>query len=201
VLGYVLRVISTFGRLDFSTVKPVMSEPYRPAGLRIQQITPAHIETQSRNITCNIDSTACLAEEGHKTTRQLTDEYGEQGVEAVNEYAHKEASLGQWLVHAQKGENVYKEAAESELKGDIPDTGIRFVPSVRPQITWNMNALRITGVPEKDNYRWSTTTWAPASLEREASLTVTEPVKPEIHMDVTGNFNTLRLFQSVDQRA
>lgn len=190
-----------FGRLDCTSVRPVMSEPYTPANLRIQQVTPAHLEIQSQNITCDIDSSACFAEEGHKTSRQLTEEFAQQGIESAEEYAKGESNLGQQLVHAQKGENVYKEAAKSELKGSIPDTGIKFVPSVRPQITWNLNALHITGVPEQDDYQWSTASRATVSLIQKGGVTVTEPVEPAIHMEVNGDFNTLRLFQSVDRRA
>ena len=201
MLGNVLQITSTFGRLDVSTTKPVMSEPYTPANLRIERSAPAHIEVQNKNITCNIDSTACLADEGHKTISRLTAEYAADGLASAGEYAKSESQIGQWLVHAQKGENVYKEAAKAELSGNVPDTSIKFVPSVRPTITWNLNELHITGVPEQDNYNWSTASRTSESLVQKGSVAITEPVKPSIDIEVNGDFNTLELFHSVDVRA
>jgi hypothetical protein len=201
MLGNVLDITSTLGRLDVSTVRPIMSEPYTPANLRIERSAPAHIDVQSKNITCDIDSSACQAEEGHKTATRLTEDHAADCMVSVEEYAKSASQLGQWFVHAQKGENVYKEAAKSELTGEIPDTGIKFIPSVRPTITWNMNSLHITGVPEQDYYNWSTASMASVSVERKGSVTISEPVKPAIDIEVHGDFNTLNLFQSVDRRA
>jgi hypothetical protein len=201
MLGNVLQITSTFGRLDVSTTRPVMSEPYTPASLKIERSASAHLEIENKNITCNIDSSACQAEEGHKTVRQLTEEFAADGLASAGEYAKSESQLGQWMVHAQKGENVYKEAAKQKMSGDIADTGIKFIPSVRPTITWNMNELHVTGVPEQDNYNWTTASRTSESLVQKGSVEITEPVKPSIDIEVQGDFNTLNLFHSVDLRA
>jgi hypothetical protein len=191
----VLQIYTTPAKLDISTVKPVMSENYVPAELDIEK-TPCYVEMQSRNITCEIDSSACWAEEGHKTVAMLTADYARQGIEAAREYTHKSAVIGQMMVHAGKGENVIKEVAKQEVTGGLCESGIKFIPSQRPTITWNKNELAIDGHPSEYTCNWSTTTWADLQLERKGSVTITEIQKPEIDIEYVGN-----MFSALDERA
>jgi hypothetical protein len=197
----VLRMYSIPAKIDITTVKPLISAKYVKAKLDIQK-TPAYVDMQSKNITCNIDSSACMAEEGHKTTKMLTEDFAQQGMRDIHDTMHETAVKGQELVHAGKSvKNFFKNLAKQKVRGSVPLTGIKFIPSQRPTITWSMNELKMEGHPAKYDINWDTTTFADISIKREGSVTVTEVQKPELHIEYVGNTDTLYLFHSMDQRA
>lgn len=193
----VLNITTVPARIDISTTKAMLSASCVKSGLDIEK-TPASVDMRSKNITFDQDSSQCWAEEGHMTTAMLVAEYARDGMESVAEYAHSSAVIGQEIVHAQRGENVYREVEKAKRNGDIPNTTIKFIPSVKPVITWNENQLDIDGHPEKDTFNWTTSQFADVRLEREGSISVTETQEPEIHIEYTGDNNTLHL---LDQRA
>jgi hypothetical protein len=191
----VLQIYTIPAKLDISTVKPLLSEKYVPAELDIGK-TPCYVEMQSRNITCEIDSSACFAEEGHKTVAMLTEDYAREGIEAAQAYTHQSAVIGQMFVHSGKGENVINEVAKQKVEGGLCENGIKFIPSQRPAVTWNENELAIDGHPSKYTCNWTTTTLADLQLERKGSVTINEIQKPEIHIDYVG-----KMFSALDERA
>ncbi|HEX2937541.1 MAG TPA: DUF6470 family protein, partial [Ruminiclostridium sp.] len=138
MIGNVLQFTSIPAKIDISSVSAKLSSTYIPSKLDIEK-TPAELEIHSKNITCDIDSSECMAEEGHKTTDMLIKEYADQGLQSLQEYAHNLAVEGDMLIHAGKGEDVYKELAGQYLEADIQEPGIKFIPSERPKITWNKN--------------------------------------------------------------
>jgi hypothetical protein len=200
LIGNVIQMSSIPAKIDISTVTPVLAAHYVKANLEIEK-TPGYIDMYSKNITCNVDSSACQAEEGHKTARMLMAEYAQQGMSAAQECAHDTAVEGQMMVHAGRGEKVIQGVAKEEMMGEVPNTGIKFSPSERPTITWNKNELVMDGHPAKNVYNWTTSLWADMQLERKGSVTVTETQKPELNIEYPGDTNTLQAFHTLDQRA
>lgn len=187
----VLRIYTIPAKLDISTVKPRLSANYVHARLDIEQ-TPCYVDIHSKNITCEIDTTACKAEEGLKTVRMLTEDFAKEGLEALREFAHEKAVLGQKIVHADKGENVLVEDAKQKIKGEMCLSGIKFIPSVRPTVIWHENELRYDPHPSITRYNWTTTTFADVQLEQAPSIDIRLVQKPEIHIEYVGSmFNTL----------
>lgn len=187
----VLRIYTVPAKLDVSTIKPRLSESYVPSKLDIEKF-PSYIDMHSSNITCDVDSSACMAEEGQITISMLTDEFAQEGINSIQKYAHDKAVLGQQMIHARKHENVVKEAAKQMVKGDLCQSGIKFIPSERPTITWYDNELDIDGHPGKITCDWTTTTFADIQVEQAGDIKITEVQKPEIHIEYVGTmYNTL----------
>jgi hypothetical protein len=197
MIGNVYQISSVPAKLDISTVKPRLSAGYIKAKLDIQKSDP-YIEMHQRNIKLDVDSSACFAEEGHKTARMLMAEYAQQGLQGAQDATHETAVEGQMMVHAGPHENVYKEVAKQQFKGQVADTGIKFIPSVKPTLTWEENDLQMEWHPLKYNCSWTTASWADINLEQKGSVTISEVQKPEFHIQYTGSTNTLYLFHSLD---
>lgn len=188
----VLKITTVKGRLAESSVRGELSDHYVKADLKIDR-TPAHVDMHSENITCEVDYTDSFASEGDKTVAMLTADFAESGIENAQNAAHNTAVEGQLLVHAAKGEDVFKEVAGEFTSGNIPNTGIKFIPSVRPTITWHKNSLEMEGHPEKDVYNWTTSTRADISMIKKGGVTVSVAQEPEINIEYTGDPNTLHL--------
>jgi hypothetical protein len=192
----VLQVYTIPAKLDISTVTPVLSSKYVPAKLEIEK-TPGYVDMQSRDITCDIDSSECWAEEGHKTNMMLLEDNAQQCIADAQEGTHQVAEIGQLMVHAGHGENVYKEVAKQNNTGEIPDTGIKFIPSQGPTITWNMNQLVMDGHPAQNTYDWTTAAWPDTQLERKGNVTINEIQQPELHIEYTGDNSTFHLLDQL----
>lgn len=187
----VLRIYTIPAKLDISTVRARLSAKYVHAHLDIEK-SPCYLDMHSKNIRCEIDSSACRAEEGLKSVDMLTRDFAEDGLEALRKFTHETAVLGQAIVHAGKHENVIKEAAKQKVKGEPCHSGIKFIPSVRPKIIWHENELDIEAHTGKVTCNWDTTTFADVELEQAPSISITEVQKPEIHIEYVGSmFNTL----------
>lgn len=186
MIGNVLDIHTVPAKIEVHSTSASLSEHYVPSKLEIDK-TPAHIDMQSKNITVNVDSSACQAEEGHKTISQLTEEYAKAGMESIQQFAHNASVVRSQLLDAKRGEDVYKEISKQSLQFEIPETGLKFIPSEPPKISWNMNELKIEGHREKDTFNWKTTTWPDIRQQSYGGVTVDEVQKPEVQITYTGN--------------
>jgi hypothetical protein len=190
-----LRITCVHPRLDFKTVNPVMSEPYTKAELSIKATAP-HFDIHSKDITCEIDSSECRAEEGLKSVKRLIADYAEIGIESAKQAAHATAEEGQMMVHAKKGENVAIELAKQKIKEKPHISGIKFIPTSRPSITWNENHIESNFVESKQSIDWNVASRANISEPIKNSLTVTEVQDPYFDIEYVGH-----MFDKLDQRA
>lgn len=180
--SYILRMHSVQAKIDMASVSEKLSAHYIPANLDIEK-TPAQLNMQSKNITVKVDQSECFAEEGHKTVGRLISDSAAEGIESVKEYAHEAAVEGDMFVQSQKGENVIEEISKTYLSGYTPNSGIKFIPSERPKITWNENEISVDWHPASNDYNWSTSSWADINVEREGSVAVDEVQEQHLYID------------------
>lgn len=188
----VLNITTTRAQLAFSSVAPVMRDRYLPAQLDIEH-TPASLSIHSADIRCEIDSSACFAEEGHKTIGQLTADFAQQGMDDAREGAH-DATLEVWQVlEAAPREPIAQEQARAKIEqlGASPEPQLTFVPSVRPTITWIPNQLSEDYEPSQLQVNWQTTDIADVGLERQGSISYWMAQEPSIDIQYVGDADSL----------
>lgn len=194
MISSVLKVYLTPARLDINTVTPFLTSKYIDAKLDIDKTKGTYI-LGKKSLTCEIDSTQCRAEEGHKTIRQLTYEYAQNGIENAKEAAHEAASEGQELLEAGPGENVLQEINRAKAMGSEYECGLKFIPSQPPEITWTKDDSQTDIEPSKYIYNWDVASRADIQLERAGSIDVTVAQYPDFSFEFVGDFNTLKSFE------
>lgn len=190
-----LSITTTKAKLDFHTVKPLMSDTYIKSDLEIQKQS-AKLNMQSRNIRCEVDSSACRAEEGLKSVFELADDFAAKGMQDAREAAHDLAVRGQEFVHAKPGQNVILDEIKVKVKERPPLTGIKFIPSQRPEITWHENKLDIDFEPLKQNFSWNVHSRANIEVLRKPQLDIFMTEEPSMHIEYVGD-----MFKKLDTRA
>lgn len=182
-------------QLEFSTVKPVMSEPYINAQLSIETTAPK-LEMHQQNIQFTEDSSNCRAEEGLKSVERLLADYADKCMAGANNAAHNIAVEGQRMLHAKKGENVKIEAAKQKIKERPPQTTIKFIPSTKPTITWYQNSVSTNFIKGTQNVNWNVHSRANVEEVTKNSLTVTEVQKAQFSIT-----NAEYIYHTLDERA
>jgi hypothetical protein len=197
MIGNVIQITTTPARIDVSTVKPLFNYKHINSQLDIEK-TPARLDISSRDIKCYIDSTRCRAEEGLKTTGQLTADYARAGIENAQKVAHDAAAEGQEIIqappHARAQQNIDKENFMDNQK----EYGLKFIPSQGPQITWEKNELYMNYQSSQYIYHWNVATKPDTQLVRSGSISITMTQQPSITFQYIGDTNTLH---SLDQQA
>lgn len=190
-----LSITTTKAKLDFYTVKPLMSNTFIQGNLDIQK-QPATLNMQSKNIRCEVDSSACRAEEGLKTVFELNSDFAAKGMRDAREAAHDLAVRGQEFVHAKPGQNVILDEIKSKVKERPQMMQIKFIPSQRPEITWQENKLDVDFEPLKQNFNWDVHTRANVEELRKPELNIFMTQEPSMHIDYVGD-----MFNKLDTRA
>jgi hypothetical protein len=198
VLGNVIQISTTPARIDISTVRPLYDYIHINSQLDIEK-TQARLDISSRDIKCDIDSTNCRAEEGLKTTSQLTADYARAGIENAQNVAHEASVEGQEIIHAGPHERAQQEIdKEKVINGQQKEYGLAFIPSQGPQITWEKNEIYMNYQPEQYMYHWNVSTKPDTQMVRSGSVSITMTQQPSITFLYTGDTNTLN---SLDQQA
>jgi len=186
MLVNLIRIHSIPAKIDISSVSARIGAHSVPSKLDIEKI-PSKLEIHQKNIQVQIDSTECFAEEGHKTISMLIKENAEEGMQALRDYAHELSVEAYMYNQAGKGEDVLKELAKKYVSGEIPNVGIKFIPSQRPKISWIENSVQTDWQPAKYICNWTISPWPEVYMERLGSVTITEVQKPELHIEYLGS--------------
>lgn len=190
-----LSITTTKAKFDFKTVKPQMSNTFIQGNLDIQK-QPAKLNIESKNIRCEIDSSACRAEEGLKTVFQLNDDFAAKGMRDAREATHDLAVRGQEFVHRKPGQNIIVDEAKAKVRERPEPLQITFIPSQRPKITWQENRLNIDFEPVKQNFNWDVHSRANVEEIRKPELDIFMTQEPSMQIEYVGH-----MFDKLDTRA
>jgi len=112
------------------------------------------LQIKSRPIRLNID-TFEMRNSIVPTTPRSIQQSAQQGKEAAYEATATYAQQGQLLLSAKVGEElVTKFAADAQTRDLKTNVGIKFIPSVGPEISWDPGELNIRYEMEKLNLDW-----------------------------------------------
>lgn len=190
-----LNITTVKGRIDINTVKPLMSDRYLKADVDRKTNNP-RFDIQSKNIKCDIDSSMCRAQEGLKSESMLMEDFANEGLQAAKEVAKKAAYDGQMMLKTFKNGN-YKVSEQKQKLKQLPSlTGIKFIPTVRPTITWEENDIQTYYHPLSYDFNWNTHNFADINVVRKNDIDIEVNPKPEIRFEYVGD-----MFKKLDVRA
>lgn len=190
-----LNITTVKAKIDINTVKPLMSDRYIKADVDRKTNNP-HFDIHTKNIECHIDSSACRAQEGLKSESMLMEDFASQGLQDARDCAKKAAYDGQMMLKTFKNSN-YKVSEQKQKLKQLPSlTGIRFIPTVRPNITWEENDIHSDYHPLSYDFNWDTHSFADINVVRKNDIDIEVLQKPEIHMEYVGD-----MFKKLDVRA
>lgn len=112
------------------------------------------LSIKSRPIKLNIDTFEARNSVVPTAMRSI-EEYAQKGQQASYTATATYAKQGKMFLEAKIGENVIGQiAAESTMKNYHPNSGIEFLPSVPPEITWDPGEMEIRYEMDKLNFDW-----------------------------------------------
>ena len=112
------------------------------------------LSIKSRPIKLNIDTFEARNSVVPTAMRSI-EQYAQKGQQASYTATATYAKQGKMFLEAKIGENVTGQiAAESTMKNYHPNSGIEFLPSVPPEITWDPGEMEIRYEMDKLNFDW-----------------------------------------------
>ena len=124
------------------------------ADLEISRNEGGGLSIKSRPIKLNIDTFEARNSVVPTAMRSI-EQYAQKGQQASYTATATYAQHGQMFLEAKIGQNVIGQiAAESTMKNYHPNSGIEFLPSVPPEITWDPGEMQIRYEMDKLNFDW-----------------------------------------------
>lgn len=112
------------------------------------------LSIKSRPIKLNIDTFEARNSVVPTAVRSI-EQYAQQGQQASYTATASYAQQGQMLLDAKIGQDMIGQfAADSTMKNYKPNSGIKFLPSVPPKITWDPGEMHIRYEMDKLNFDW-----------------------------------------------
>ena len=112
------------------------------------------LSIKSRPIKLNIDTFEARNSVVPTAMRSI-EQYAQKGQQASYTATATYAQHGQMFLDAKIGQNVIGQiATESTMKNYHPNSGIEFLPSVPPEITWDPGEMHIRYEMDKLNFDW-----------------------------------------------
>ena len=112
------------------------------------------LSIKSRPIKLNID-TFEARNSVIPTAMRSIEQYAQKGQQASYTATATYAQQGKMFLEAKIGQDVIGQiAADSTMKNYHPNSGIEFLPSVGPEITWDPGEMQIRYEMDKLNFDW-----------------------------------------------
>ena len=112
------------------------------------------LSIKSRPIKLNIDTFEARNSVVSTAMRSI-EQYAQKGQQASYTATATYAKHGKMFLEAKIGEDVLGQiAAESTMKNYHPNSGIEFLPSAAPEITWDPGEMQIRYEMDKLNFDW-----------------------------------------------
>ena len=112
------------------------------------------LSIKSRPIKLNIDTFEARNSVVPTAMRSI-EQYAQKGQQASYTATATYAKQGKMFLEAKIGENVIGQiSAQSTMKNYHPNSGIEFLPSVPPEITWDPGEMHIRYEMDKLNFDW-----------------------------------------------
>ena len=112
------------------------------------------LSIKSRRIKLNIDTFEARNSVVPTAMRSI-EQYAQKGQQASYTATATYAKQGKMFLEAKIGENVIGQiSAQSTMKNYHPNSGIEFLPSVPPEITWDPGEMHIRYEMDKLNFDW-----------------------------------------------
>ncbi|MBU3878573.1 hypothetical protein HGO97_022505 [Faecalicatena sp. AGMB00832] len=163
----VLRISTTPIQLSMSSQRARLESkiPDPEAGIINQ---PGRLEIRSENIKVNIDTFDARQSMGYRTGLGIMKDSAQAGTQAAGDATAQYAKMGNQLAQIQNGVTPADVMKQFTIPGPVT-TGIKFIPSQGPDISWEAPDLDIDYTPGKVEFEpkvdFSAGNYVPGKLE------------------------------------
>lgn len=174
-----LKITSTPIKLSMTSQRARLDSqiPNPDAGI-IQN--PGHLNMRSETIKVNIDSSRTWDSMGFKTARGMSADSAQAGLKAAEAATAQYSRVGNQMMQIQDGVSVADIMKNQMLAQTSFTTGIGYIPSVAPDISWTPADLSIDYTPAQVDFNPQTQTSPAVYVPGELSVNVEQYPKVEI---------------------
>lgn len=178
-----LKITSTPIKLSMTSQRARLESqiPNPDAGI-IQN--PGRLNMRSETIKVNIDTTRSWDSMGFRTARGLSDDAAQAGLEAAQEATAQYSRVGSQMMQIQDGVTVTDIMKNQMLAHANMTTGIGFIPSVPPDISWTPAELSVDYTPAQVEFHPQTE--MPHAVYVPGELNVNVEQYPKVEIEYVG---------------
>ena len=141
------------------------------------------LQIKSRPIRVNIDTFEARNSITPTLARSI-EQNAQKGKEAAYTATATFAREGKLMMETKLGEEVITKLAKDAYKENIKDVGLDFLPSVGPEITWDVGEMNIRYEMDKLNFDWKIGGGSFEFTPGDIEFTVTQ--RPEVLIKYVG---------------
>ena len=141
------------------------------------------LQIKSRPIRVNIDTFEARNSITPTAVRSI-EQAAQKGRQAAYTATATIAQQGKLMMETKLGEEVITKFAKDAYKENIRDVGLDFLPSVPPEITWDVGEMNIRYEMDKLNFDWKIGGGSFEFTPRDIEFTVTQ--RPEVLIKYVG---------------
>ena len=168
-----IEMKTTQARLEYARGTAEVEISRQEGGLRIQ----------SKPVRVNIDTFEARNSVTPTLARRL-EQNAQKGKEAAYSATARFSSQGQLEMNTKLGEEVITKFAKDAYKENIRDVSLDFLPSVPPEITWDVGEMNIRYEMDKLNFDWKIGGGSFEFTPGDIEFTVTQ--RPEVLIKYVG---------------
>lgn len=175
----VLRITSTPIKLSMTSQRARLESRMPDPEVGIIQ-NPGQLNMKSENIKVNIDTSRSRDSMGFRTAKGLMREAAQAGLKAVADATAQYSRVGNQMMQIQDGVTVADIMKNQMMAQTNITTGIAFIPSVGPDISWEPADLAIDYTPAQVEFNPQVTEPPAEYVPGELSVNVEQYPKVEI---------------------
>lgn len=175
----VLKITSTPIKLSMTSQRARLESQIPDPEVGIIQ-NPGHLNMKSENIKVNIDSTRTRDSLGFRTPKGLMRDAAQAGLAAASEATAQYSRIGNQMMQIQDGVTVADIMKNQMLAQASVATGIKFIPSVAPEISWTQPDLSIDYTPAQVEFHPQVSEHSARYVPGELNVNVEQYPKVEI---------------------
>ena len=141
------------------------------------------LQIKSRPIRVNIDTFEARNSITPTAVRSI-EQAAQKGRQAAYTATATIAQQGKLMMETKLGEEVITKFAKDAYKENIRDVGLDFLPSVPPEITWDVGEMNIRYEMDKHNFDWKIGGGSFEFTPGDIEFTVTQ--RPEVLIKYVG---------------
>lgn len=147
MIGQLIEMHSVSAQIAIRSTQPTIEiNTQKPDMQIIRDKGSYNIET--KNVKLQLDSTACLAEEGIRSVSDTISQAASDGKQAALEGIGRRAREGDQLLDFTYKGNTFAAIAKQNYFQE-KQFGLGYIPSTRPVISWEKNSVNIDIEPDK----------------------------------------------------
>ena len=170
-------------QIEMKTTNAKLEYVRGTAEMEVSRDKGGGLQIKSRPIRVNIDTFEARNSITPTLARSI-EQNAQKGKEAAYTATATFAREGKLMMETKLGEEVITKLAKDAYKENIKDVGLDFLPSVGPEITWDVGEMNIRYEMDKLNFDWKIGGGSFEFTPGDIEFTVTQ--RPEVLIKYVG---------------